>query len=332
MTDTAQAARSAPSPGNVLLAGASGYIGRAVARELVSRGHRVFALLRPGADRRRLEGCEPLVGDVTNPDCLRQALQGRPMEAVVSCLASRSGVPDDAWRVDHSANGLLLREALRLGAGRFVLLSAICVQKPRLAFQQAKLAFEAELRAAPLEHVIVRPTAFFKSLAGQVERVRQGRPFLLFGDGRLTACKPISEADLARYLADCVVREDRADRTLPIGGPGPAITPRQQGEWLFELTGQPVRFRSVPPGILRGAAGVLGVLGRLSGAAARKAELARIGHYYATESMLAWDETRGCYDARATPETGQDTLRDFYRMALERGLQGQELGEHKLFS
>ena len=43
----------------------------------------------------------------------------------------------------------------------------------------------------------MRPTAFFKSLSGQVERVRGGRPFLLFGDGTLTACKPISDADLA---------------------------------------------------------------------------------------------------------------------------------------
>jgi hypothetical protein len=50
----------------------------------------------------------------------------------------------------------------------------------------------------------VRPTAFFKSLAGQVELVKQGKPYVMFGDGNLASCKPISEQDLARFMADCI--------------------------------------------------------------------------------------------------------------------------------
>lgn len=137
---------------------------------------------------------------------------------------------------------------------QFVRLSAICVQKPRLAFQHAKLAFEVELQASGLDWTIVRPTAYFKSLSGQVERVRQGKPFLMFGDGTLTACKPISDDDLGAYLADCLHDETRRRRVLPIGGPGEAIAPRQQGERLFELLGRPPRFKSVPPALLRGEA------------------------------------------------------------------------------
>lgn len=50
-----------------------------------------------------------------------------------------------------------------------MLLSAICVQKPLLEFQRAKLKFEKELvEAGDINYSIVRPTAFFKSLAGQV--------------------------------------------------------------------------------------------------------------------------------------------------------------------
>ena len=66
----------------------------------------------------------------------------------------------------------------------------------------------------------MRPTAFLKSLAGQVERVKRGKPFILFGNGELTACKPISETDLARYIADCLHDAKRHDRVLPVGGPG----------------------------------------------------------------------------------------------------------------
>ena len=70
----------------------------------------------------------------------------------------------------------------------------------RRALSFAKLAFEAELRASGLVWSIVRPTAFFKSLSGQVARVQAGKPFLVFGDGRLTACKPISDPDLGVFI------------------------------------------------------------------------------------------------------------------------------------
>jgi len=65
----------------------------------------------------------------------------------------------------------VLREqdvAVEKGADQFVLLSAICVQKPTLTFQAAKLKFEEALMASGLKYSIVRPTAFFKSLGGQV--------------------------------------------------------------------------------------------------------------------------------------------------------------------
>jgi divinyl chlorophyllide a 8-vinyl-reductase len=57
---------------------------------------------------------------------------------------------------------------------------------------------------------------------------------------------------------------------------------------------------------------VLAGLGRVSQRLADKAELARIGRYYATESMLVWDGARGRYDADATPSTGSETLFAFY--------------------
>ncbi len=193
------------------------------------------ALVRGPAD---LPGCRLIRGAATDPAALSHAIAEARAEAVVSCLASRTGTPGDARRVDHGANSLALRAAVAAGVGRFVLLSAICVQKPLLAFQHHKLAFEAELQAAPLRWTIVRPTAFFKSLSGQVARVQAGRPFLVFGDGRLTACKPISDADVGRFLARCLTDPEAENRILPVGGPGPAITPLDQVAMLERLTAQ----------------------------------------------------------------------------------------------
>jgi len=321
-------------PRRVLLLGGSGTIGRATAEVLAARGHAVVALVRPAAAaaaRRTPSAVDWRAADVTDPTSLtRDGIAGQRFDALVSCLASRHGTPADAWAIDHRAQSLALQAARQAGVGQVVLLSAICVQKPRLAFQQAKLAFEAELIASGLDYAIVRPTAFFKSLSGQVKRVREGRPFLVFGDGRLTACKPIGNQDLAEYLADCLTHPDRQRCVLPIGGPGPAITPREQGELLFGLLGRPPRFQQVPVGLLDAVAGVLGAAGRVLPALAAKAELARIGRYYATESMLVWDDQHQRYDADATPSTGHQTLAEHYR-ALLAGEATDDRGAHAVF-
>ncbi len=74
----------------------------------------------------------------------------------------------DSWAIDYQATKNVLDTAKQKGAHHFVLLSAICVQKPLLEFQHAKLKLEAEIQNSGLTYSIVRPTAFFKSLAGQV--------------------------------------------------------------------------------------------------------------------------------------------------------------------
>ena len=325
----------------VFMLGATGTIGQATVRALLRQGHEVVCLVRPRAgvagrltgddSTRLLAGATVRFGDVTRADSLAQdGIRGERFDALVSCLASRTGAPRDAWAIDHQAHVLALDAARGAGVTQVVLLSAICVQKPLLAFQQAKLAFERALVDSGLTYSIVRPTAFFKSLSGQVERVRRGKPFLVFGDGTLTACKPISDDDLGDYLAGCLSEPQRHNRILPIGGPGPAITPREQGGLLFRLLGQPPRFKQVPVALLDGIIGVLGTLGHVVPPLAAKAELARIGRYYATESMLVLDPATGRYSAEATPSYGRQTLQDHYA-ALLRGDATAERGDHAVF-
>jgi divinyl chlorophyllide a 8-vinyl-reductase len=318
-------------PRRVLVLGGTGTIGRATVRALVSRGHETVCLVRPGAEARTPEGATARVADVTDPASLaRDGLRGERFDVLVSCLASRTGLPADAWAIDHRAQVNALRASEAAGVRHVVLLSAICVQKPVLAFQHAKLAFEAELIASGLDYTIVRPTAFFKSLSGQVERVRRGKPFLVFGNGAITACKPIADDDLGAYLAECLDRDDRRNRILPIGGPGAAITPRAQGEHLFALLGREPRFTHVPVALLDVIVTILAILGRWLPALAAKAELARIGRYYATESMLVLDPATGRYEAHATPSTGSQTLFDHYAR-LVRGGVTNERGDHAVF-
>lgn len=337
----AESASLSRQPRRVLVLGATGTIGSATTAALVQRGHEVVCFIRPragaggghspGDSAHLLPGAEIRFGDACSPASLVQdGFRGEAFDALVTCLASRTGVPRDAWAIDHQAHVHALEAARAAGVSQVVLLSAICVQKPLLAFQMAKLAFEKVLIESGMTYSIVRPTAFFKSLSGQIERVRRGKPFLVFGDGTLTACKPISDADLGAYLADCLDDTDRHNRVLPIGGPGGAITPRQQGEELFRLLGRPARFRTVPVGLLDAIVGGLDLAGRILPGLAVKAELARIGRYYATESMLVLDPLTGRYDAAATPGTGTQTLFDFYARVIG-GAPLPERGEHAVF-
>ena len=330
-----------PRPRRVFVLGGTGTIGRATVQALVQRGHEVVCLVRPraGVDGRLqaadsaqlLAGATVRFGDVCDPASLaKEGFRGEPFDALVSCLASRTGAPADAWAIDHQAHVNALQAARAASVEQVVLLSAICVQKPLLAFQQAKLAFERMLIESGLVYSIVRPTAFFKSLSGQIARVQRGKPFLVFGDGTLTACKPISDRDLADYLADCLDDSRRHNRVLPIGGPGPAITPRQQAEQLFALLDRPVRIKQVPLRLLDTIIGVLSTLGTVVPPLAAKAELARIGRYYATESMLVLDPATGRYSAEATPSTGHDTLAQHYARVLS-GAARAELGDHAVF-
>jgi divinyl chlorophyllide a 8-vinyl-reductase len=310
--------------------GGTGTIGRATVRALVQQQHDVVCFVR-GLNDTANEGVTVRVGDVTDPASLsRDGFCGEHFDVLVSCLASRTGAPKDAWAIDYQAHVDALDAAKAAGVTQMVLLSAICVQKPLLAFQHAKRAFEAMLIDSGLTYSIVRPTAFFKSVSGQVDRVKRGKPFLVFGDGTLTACKPISDDDLARYLVACIDDRSRHNRILPIGGPGEAITPIQQGEHLFALLGTAPRFRHVPVAMLDVIIATLGAIGRIIPAMADKAELARIGRYYATESMLVIDPETGHYDAVATPAFGSETLFNFYEKLIK-GEAVVDRGDHAVF-
>ena len=75
---------------------------------------------------------------------------------------------------------------------------------------------------------------------------------------------------------------------------------------------------------------VLSGLGRFSQRSADKAELTRIGRYYATESMFVWNAATNKYDADATPSFGTETLQLFHEKMIK-GEATIDLGEAAVF-
>lgn len=229
-----------------VIAGATGYIGKSVVRDSVRQGYKTIALVR---DKSKVEspegklsfgqffeGAEIVECDVTNPEELTKTMESiksdsGDIDAIVSCLASRSGVKKDSFAIDYQATKNCLDSGIATGARHFVLLSAFCCKNPILQFQKAKLKFEADLaNQDSMTYTIVRPTAFFKSVSGQLEVIQSGAPFVMFGDGEVTRCNPIAEADLAQYLMDSVVDKSRLNKNIDLGGPDEPLTMLKQGE------------------------------------------------------------------------------------------------------
>lgn len=222
------------------------------------------------------------------------AQDGNGIDSIMSCLASRTGVKKDAYAIDYQATLNCLNSGLSpsVNARHFVMLSAFCVKNPWLQFQQAKLKFEAALQEQDgMTYSIVRPTAFFKSVSGQLEVIQSGAPFVMFGDGEVTRCNPISEANLATYLVDCISDKGRENKIIDLGGPDEPLTMKRQGEMLYEAVGKEPFFIYAPlwlfDTIIDSLQWVADTL--KSEKFEDAAELGRIGKYYAVEDMLTTD-------------------------------------------
>lgn len=314
----------------IFVAGSTGYIGKNVVKYALDNGFDVVTAKRhsdnkPGQLNKKLK-----VIKISNNDN-NWIADLEKVDVIISCLASRTGEPRDAHLVDYKLNCLLLEKAKALKCSQFILLSAICVQKPRLAFQFEKLAFEEELKKSGLNFSIVRPTAYFKSLSGQIENIKKGKPYVYFGDGQITQCNPISEKDLSLYILSCIKDKTKWRKILPIGGPKQSITPKDIGKILFEIFEVSPKYKSFPTKLLDAIRLLLLIISPFSNWAKNKSELIKIAKYYATESMLIWDEKKECYDANMTPSTGKDTLRDYFYSIKNLDLQLEIDRDSKLY-
>ena len=300
------------------VAGATGYIGREVVRRALELGYTVHASVRPNSETAMPQN-DRLILDIIQTERDETAFNIPTGASVISCISSRTGTAKDAHNIDYQMNMSLLNCARARDANVFLMLSAICVQKPKLAFQHAKLKFEDVLQTSGLSYSIVRPTAYFKSLTGQIKRVEKNRPFLFFGDCTETACTPISKRDLAEFMLDTVQQPASWNKILPIGGPQPALTPADMAAIISKIYNKPIVTRSVSPQIFDILRTLIAPLRPLSRWAREKSELMNIGKYYATESMLVWDAANDHYDAERTPSTGQDTFYDHVLKMREAG-------------
>lgn len=227
---------------DVVVVGASGYLGRHLVAEFAARGEQVCAVVR---DQRRAErpgpyGAPALAGlpvrwrvaDVADPGA---SLGLAPGDRVVSALGvtRQKATP---WEIDLRANLRVLDAALRVGASSFSYVGALGMEARTSDVLRAKATFAAALRSADLTGHVINPSGYFSDLGWYLDMARRGR-VLLVGDGS-ARLNPIHGADLAAFIADRVAGP--AGR-WEVGGPD-TFSHREIGELASEIVGRPPRF------------------------------------------------------------------------------------------
>jgi uncharacterized protein YbjT (DUF2867 family) len=282
----------------VVVAGATGYLGKFVTLEFKRRGYWVRALTR---STQRLEEAGPFtapgiapeevddvfVGEVTKPATLDGLFDGIDVAfSAVGISRQRDGLTFE--QVDYQANRNLINAAKRAGVQKFVYVSMLGEdQIADLAITKAHEKVVTDLEASGLEHAIVRPSGYFSDMGAVLDMAKRGR-VLLVGDGT-NHFNPIFGGDLAEV---CVDAAEGDARMVEAGGPD-NLTQREVAELAFDVLGKPAKITVIPMWLARGLARTIGLLSTQFG------------------DLAEFIVTAGEVDAVA-PARGKTTLRSYF--------------------
>ena len=273
----------------VLVAGATGHLGRHLVAELHERGCRVRVLIRRTEQATTLPlADEVFVGQVTDAATLAGAADGIDMVySAVGITRQRDHV--SYQQVDYDGNLALLREAERARVRHVTYIGILGGTGMRsVALVDAKERFADALTASHVGHTIVRPTGYFSDMREFLDMAERGRVYLV-GDGR-RHINPVSARDLA---AACVQATTAGSAEIEVGGPQ-TFSYEQIARLALQAAGRPARITHLPPVLLRAAAGALWMLSP-----------ARYGPIQFFLAVVSRD--------MVAPACGHDRLADYFR-------------------
>ncbi len=243
----------------VLLAGATGTLGRHLLAELDHRAEPVRALVRSPARTGALPRtrAEFAIADLTDPDGdLDGACRGvRTVISVAGRSCSTRRLPERGGfrAVDFEGNRRLLRAAVRGGVEQFMYVSILGAQRLRgLEYVDAHEEFAELLKDSPIRGTVVRANGFFAAYLELFDLVTSPGPATLIGSGAAKD-NPIHEADLAVACLDALAGEQRE---IEVGGPE-TLTRREELELAREAAGSRSRIVRVSPGLLNAGAAMM---------------------------------------------------------------------------
>lgn len=230
----------------VLVAGATGYLGQYLVRELKNRGFWVRVLIRKEEQKHLFDRVDDFfVGQITSAASLKGITDGIDwVFTSIGITRQKDGL--SYMDVDYQGNSNLLKEAIESKVEAFQYISAINGDKLRhLKIFEAKEKFVDELKASKINHCIIRPNGFFSDMKDFLKMAENGRVYL-FGHGNFKL-NPIDGEDLAKV---CVDKMCEGIREETIGG----IDVFTQGELAtlaLKAWQKPVKITYLPDWIRR---------------------------------------------------------------------------------
>ncbi|MFC1493152.1 SDR family oxidoreductase [candidate division KSB1 bacterium] len=226
----------------VLVAGATGYLGRFVVQEFKKQDYHVRALAR---DASKIESVreyidEEHIGEVTNPDSLKGICED--IDIVFSSIGITKQKDGLTYLdVDYKGNKNLLEEAKKSGVSRFIFVSVFNIEKMQdLKAVQAKLKFEEELKSSGLTYTIIYPNGFFSDMLEYLKMAKKGKGYV-FGNGDYRI-NPIHGKDLAKVCANAAQGDEKE---IKVGGPD-ILTHNEILRIAFEAVRKPVKISRIP--------------------------------------------------------------------------------------
>ena len=235
----------------VLVAGATGYLGKFAVQAFKQRGYFVRVLTRsmerlaqpgpftaPGLTEADYD--EVFLGEITQPETLAGLMDDIDwVFSSVGISRQRDGLTFE--QVDYQCNKNLIDLASEAGVSRFTYVSMQGAENlMHLAITQAHEKVVDALADSGMEYRVVRPCGYFSDMGALYDMAKRGRA-LLVGEGE-NLMNPIHGRDLAHV---CVDTAEGDEIEVEAGGPD-IMTQREAAELAFEVTGKPVKVTVIP--------------------------------------------------------------------------------------
>jgi len=241
----------------VLVAGATGHIGRHIVRAAHGAGHQVRALVRD-ADRARFlrdAADELFVGEATRGESLSGLC--RNIDVVISSLGLRSLRPrPPAALVDLRANLNILERAHSAGVRQFVFVAVLRGRElaDSLPILRPREEFVRLLEATSMSWTVLRPTGAFNDMEAIFRSAKRGLGLVL-GDGS-HRINPVHASDIATVAVRALAEGSMRNAEVEFGGPE---TYTQEGivREAFAALGKRPRIAHLPPRLVDAAAAVI---------------------------------------------------------------------------
>jgi uncharacterized protein YbjT (DUF2867 family) len=234
----------------LLIVGATGTLGRQVARRALDEGYQVRCLARSYRKAAFLKewGAELVPGDLCEPETLKPALEG--VKVVIDAATARPTDSLSIMDVDWNGKVSLIQAAKAAGVERFIFFSFLDAEKyPQVPLLEIKRCTEQFLSESGLNYTILKPCGFLQGLIGQYAvPILDGQSVWVPG-----VSSPIAYTD-TQDVAKLVVRAlsvpETENKSFPVVGPR-AWTADEIIRLCERLSGKQARITRTPTSIVR---------------------------------------------------------------------------------